>query len=121
MPPKQVETPTPLIQPTKLLIIDLEKEWEDFNELISTEEKNIETPRNPILTTIEMIIKEVVNTQEIEHIPVVLSYEIILKIEEIPPLDVFYSPQHKLVVRRQRKKRKIDSMLSLEAEPLDIL
>jgi len=51
-----------------------------------------------------MIIEEVINTQETKHIPATLSSEIVLKIEEIPPLDVFYSPQHKVVVRRQRKK-----------------
>lgn len=51
-----------------------------------------------------MIIEEVINTQEKEHIPVFLSSEIVLKVEEIPPLDVFYSPQHKAVVRRQSKK-----------------
>lgn len=44
-----------------------------------------------------------------------------LKIEEIPPLYVFYSLQHKVVVGRQRKKRKLDNMLSPEAEKLDIL
>ena len=31
-----------------------------------------------------------------------------LKIEEIPPLDVFYSPKHKVVVKKQRKRRRID-------------
>ena len=52
-----------------------------------------------------------------------------LKIEEIPPLDVFYSPQHKAVVRRQhkavvrrqRKKRKLENVLSHDAEQLDVL
>lgn len=33
--------------------------------------------------------------------------EIVLKIEEIPPLDVFYSPKHKAVMSRSRKKRKV--------------
>lgn len=41
--------------------------------------------------------------------------------EEIPPLDIFYSPQHKVVVRRQRKKRKLENILSQDAERLDIL
>ena len=44
-----------------------------------------------------------------------------LKIEEIPPLDVLYSPQHKAVVRRQRKKRKLETVLSHDAEQLDVL
>lgn len=31
-----------------------------------------------------------------------------MQIEEIPPLDVFYSPRHKDVVKRQRKRRRTD-------------
>jgi len=46
--------------------------------------------------------------KEIEIIPKYPSSEITLSIEEIPPLDVFYSPKHRVVVKRQRKKRKID-------------
>ena len=68
-----------------------------------------------------MVIGIVSNASEMEHIPITPSSEIMLKIEEIPPLDVFYSPQHKVVVRRQRKKRKLESVLSREAEQLDIL
>ena len=34
--------------------------------------------------------------------------EIVLKVEEIPPLDIFYSPKHRAVVRKQRKIRRID-------------
>jgi len=61
------------------------------------------------------------NVPKMEHIPITPSSEIMLKIEEIPPLDVFYNPQHKAVVRRQRKKRKLESVLSHDAEQLDIL
>lgn len=32
--------------------------------------------------------------------------QIILQIEKIPPLDVFYNPRHKVVVKRQRKRRR---------------
>ena len=28
--------------------------------------------------------------------------------EDIPPLDVFYSPKHRAVIKRQRKRRRID-------------
>ena len=31
-----------------------------------------------------------------------------MQIEEIPPLDVFFSPKHKAVVKRQRKRRRTD-------------
>lgn len=44
-----------------------------------------------------------------------------LNIEEIPPLNIFYSPQYKGVVRRQRKKRKLENMLHQDAEQLDVL
>jgi len=53
----------------------------------------------------DMVIGIVSNAPEMEHIPITPSSEIMLVIEEIPLLDVFYSLQHKVVVRRQRKKR----------------
>ena len=56
-----------------------------------------------------------------EHIPITPSSELMLKIEEIPPLDVFYSPQHKVVVRIIKKKRKLENVLSHDAEQLNIL
>lgn len=38
-----------------------------------------------------------------------------MQIEDIPPLDVFYSPKHRAVVKRQRKRRRLDqSSLLLE-------
>lgn len=93
-----MEIPTPLIQPTKPLRIELEKEWGNFNELINAWEKNVETPRSPAQTITEMVIETIVNTLETEHIPIALSSKIMLKIEEISPLDVFYNPQHKVVI-----------------------
>lgn len=71
--------------------------------------------------TTKMIIERAFNTKETEHIPISPSSKIVLRIEEIHPLDVFYSPQHKVVIRRQRNKRKLDSVLALENEPLDVL
>ena len=58
---------------------------------------------------------------DMEHIPITPSSELVLKIEEIPPLDVFYSSQHKEVVIRQRKKRKLEDVISHDAEQLDVL
>ena len=46
--------------------------------------------------------------QDVEIIPEHSTGQIVLKIEEIPPLDVFYSPKHKAIIRRQRKRRKMD-------------
>lgn len=119
--PKQVETPGPLAKPTSPIVVDREKESGNFNELINTEEQSAEPLIKPGETATKMIIEEVIYTQKTKHIPVAPSSKIVLKIEEIPHLDVFYSPQHKAVVRRQRKKRKIDIVISPEAEPLDVL
>ena len=66
----------------------------------------LQTPQQKI--TQEIIVEETVNTQEVEHILVTPTSELFLRIEEIPPLDVFYSPQDKAIVKRQRKKRKLD-------------
>lgn len=46
-----------------------------------------------------------------------------MRIEEIPLLDVFYSPTHKVVVKRQRKKRKLDAVavMTSENEKLNIM
>lgn len=46
--------------------------------------------------------------KDVEIIPENPFDEIVLHIEEIPPLDVFYNPKHRAVIKRQRKKRKID-------------
>ena len=35
--------------------------------------------------------------------------EIVLKVTDIPPLDVFYNPLHKVVVRKQRKMIRIET------------
>jgi len=48
-----------------------------------------------------------ITQKDIEMILENPSNEIILHVEEIPPLDVFYSPKHRAVIKRQRKKRKI--------------
>lgn len=71
--------------------------------------------------TKDMVTGTISNVSDMEHIPITPSSELMLKIEEIPPLDVFYSPQHKAVVRRKRKKRKLENMLSHYAKQLDIL
>ena len=82
MSPEQTETPTSLPKPTKPLVVELEKEWENFNELIDTEAQSVEPPTNLGETTIKMVVEGVTNTQEIEHILVAPSFEIILKIED---------------------------------------
>lgn len=71
--------------------------------------------------TKEVVTRTISNFSDMEHIPIIPSSELMLKIEEIPPLDIFYSPQHKAVVRRQRKKRKLENVLSHDAKQLDVL
>jgi len=46
----------------------------------------------------------------VEIIPENSFDEIVLRVEEIPPLDVFYSPMLKAVIKRQRKKEKTRSI-----------
>ena len=69
----------------------------------------------------EVVTTIVSNVLDTKHIPVAPSSELILNIEEIPPLDIFYSPQHKAVVRRQRNKRKLENTISQGAEQLYVL
>ena len=76
---------------------------------------------NNVHTTKNIVTGITSNVSELEHIPITPSSKLILKIEEIPPLDVFYSPQHKAVVRRQRKKRKLENFLSHDVKQLDVL
>ena len=66
--------------------------------------------------------EKIVDTQDVELIPTTPTSEIILTIEEIPPLDVFYSPTHKVVIKSQRKKRKLDvaAITTPDNEPMDI-
>ena len=43
---------------------------------------------------------KVLEDQDMEVIPEHPIGEIMLKVEEIPPLDIFYSPKHRVVVRK---------------------
>jgi len=99
----------------------LDKEWETFNDLINIEGQSTKTPESNVQTVDDVVTGAISNVPKMEHIPITPSSELMLKIEEIPPLDVFYSPQHKAMVRRKRKKRKLESVLSHDAEQLDIL
>jgi hypothetical protein len=58
-----------------------------------------------------------------EIIPAFPTAEIVLKIEEILPLDVFYSPKHKAVMSRSRKKRKLEQsqVLVTNETPFQVL
>lgn len=47
-------------------------------------------------------------SKDMEIIATFPTSKIVLNIEEIPPLDVFYSLKHKDVMSRSRKKRKLE-------------
>ena len=89
LPPLNVQQPT--------VRTELDKEWETFNQLLNVEGQNIQTP----IQTTKFLSKGIGGTiTETEHIPITPSSKIVLNIEDIPPLDVFYSPQYKAVVRK---------------------
>jgi len=89
--------------------------------LINLEGQTIKTPVNNAQATKEVVTRTISNVSDMEHIPIAPSSELMIKIEKIPPLDIFYSPQHKAVVRRQRKKRKLENVISHDAEQLYVL
>ena len=46
-----------------------------------------------------------------------------LKLEQIPPLYIFYSPKHRAVVRKQKKRRRTDqdALLASQGEFLNVV
>ena len=62
-------------------------------------------------------------SQQTKIIPALPTSEIFLKVTEIAPLDVFYSPLHKVVARGQRKRRRTKASLVVTPGdiPMDIL
>ena len=91
------------------------QEWQQFNWIISNLECSKDDETSKEVNTQEVTSKQVSGetndppkSKEVEIIPKDPSDEVILQIEEIPPLDVFYSPKHKVVVKRQRKRRRAD-------------
>ena len=92
-----------------------------MNDLISLEGQVSRTPVSDAQVTQEMVSTMVSSVSETEHSRIAPPSELLLSVEEIPPLDVFYSPQHKAIVRRQRKKIKLENTLSQDDEHLDIV
>ena len=112
---------------TKLL-----KEWQQFDSIISNTE-SLQRFSTPEVTTTQKTTTNTVPTEgtsippmtqkDIEMIPENPSNEIVLHVEEIPPLDVFYSPKHRAVIKRQRKKRKLNqsSLLTSQVEITNVV
>ena len=66
--------------------------------------------------------EQATTSRQAEIIPALPTLEIVLKVTEITPLDVFYSPLHKVVVRRQRKRKRVETLeLPPGNEPMDIV
>lgn len=91
----------PLVTEAPPATTKLDKEWETFNEIINLEGQIPKTPVSSTQVAKEVVSSIVSHVTEKEHVPVASSSEFLLNVEEIPPLDVFYSPQHKAVVRRK--------------------
>lgn len=104
---KQTQVSSTSTQSRKVPVIDLDKEWKKFNKNLQTctnleETSELKTPKqNQHKENPETTKHGVTNTQDIEVIPTFPTSKIVLKIEEIPPLDILYSPTHKVVVKRQ--------------------
>ena len=47
--------------------------------------------------------------------------EIVLQVEEIPSLEIFYSPSYKVVVRRNKRRRTDEIVSNLTYESVDVL
>ena len=83
------------------------QEWQQFDSIIGNLECSKDTETSKAVDTQETTSKQVPSgtnslpgSKEVEIIPTDPSDQIILQIEEIPPLHVFYSPRHKVVVKR---------------------
>jgi len=107
------------------------KEWQQFDSIIRNPESSqgFSTPEVTIghKAATNTVPTEGTNSlpisKYVEIIPKDPSYEIVLHIEEISPLDVFYSPKHRAIVKRQRKKRRIDqsSLLPMQTEMANVV
>lgn len=99
--------------------------WDAFNDklqdtpkLSSTQEPiGFQTPPGQIVVVTTEGPKT--SFQDREVIPADPTTEIVLNVIDIPRLDAFYSPLHKSVVKRQRKRRRIET--PSEHEFMDVL
>lgn len=108
------------------------KEWQQFDSNIRNTE-SLQGFSTPETTTTQKIARNMVSTEGtsgppmtqkyIEIIPEYPSNEIVLCVEEIPPLDVFYNAKHSVIVKRQRKKRNLDqsSLLPTQMEKNNVV
>ena len=76
----------PLVIEAPLVTTELDKEWETFNELINLEGRAPKTLVSNTQVTQEVCATMVSNVTETEHIPIAPSSELLLNVEEIPPI-----------------------------------
>lgn len=110
---------------------DMQQEWDSFNKKLQDTTKKTDvqetirylTPhQTQKVSEFEKMDEQGTSSQNAEIIPTFLTSDIILKVTEIHPLDVFYSPLHKVVVRRQRKRRRVKTLeFPPRNEPMDIV
>ena len=92
------------------------KEWQKFDSIIRNPKSSqgFSTPKVTIghKTATSTVPIEgtsgLPTSKDVEIIPKDPSDEIVLQIEDIPPLDVFYSPKHRVVLKIQRKRIRLD-------------
>jgi len=83
------------------------QEWQQFDSIISnigspkeTEFSKAASTQETMSTPVSIEASGLPSGKKIEIIPKDPSDQVILQIEEIPPLDVFYSPKHRAIVKR---------------------
>jgi len=116
----------------------LEQEWDWFNQKLqgtpkASNTQEMEECKNPLHVHKDIDPKSInkqstpmeeqsIMSQHTEIIPAVATSKIVLKVTEMPPLDAFYIPLHKVSFRRQRKRRRIDTPeFPPRNEPMDIV
>ena len=94
---------------------NLSEVWKEFNLKLQGDQGVIITDQQQIVYTSQTKSQDsfttrtsnkLVRTKKMEFIMGFPTTEIVLNIQEIPPLDILYSPKHKAVMSRQKKRRR---------------
>lgn len=121
----------------------MEQEWDQFNlklqdthkmtntqetveckTSLHTEPKYLDKQSKSMDEKSKPMDEQATTSQQIEIITALPILEIVLKVTEILLLDVFYSPHHKVVVRRKRKRKRkrVETLeIPLGNEPMHIV
>ena len=66
-------------------------------------------------------LQQVPETHDREIIPAYPTEQIVLQVEGIPSLYIFYSPSYKVVVKRNKRRRTNETITNLIDESIDVL